>query len=125
MKARGWSEVDIVFVTGDAYIDHPSFAMAILARSLEYAGFKVAMLSQPDWKSVEPWRQFGRPKLFFAISAGNLDSLINHYTANKKSVMMMLTHQAETSAFDLTAQLCLTAIALEKPSWRTRNRRRC
>ena len=84
MKARGWSEVDIVFVTGDAYIDHPSFAMAILARSLEYAGFKVAMLSQPDWKSVEPWRQFGRPKLFFAISAGNLDSLINHYTANKK-----------------------------------------
>ena len=58
--------------------------MAILARSLEYAGFKVAMLSQPDWKSVEPWRQFGRPKLFFAISAGNLDSLINHYTANKK-----------------------------------------
>jgi len=84
MKARGWSEVDIVFVTGDAYIDHPSFAMAILARSLEYAGFKVAMLSQPDWKTVEPWRQFGRPKLFFAISAGNLDSLINHYTANKK-----------------------------------------
>ncbi|NDH05591.1 YgiQ family radical SAM protein, partial [bacterium] len=84
MKARGWSEVDVVFVTGDAYIDHPSFAMAILARSLENAGFKVAMLSQPDWKSAEPWRQFGRPRLFFAISAGNLDSLINHYTANKK-----------------------------------------
>ncbi len=84
MKERGWDEVDIVFVSGDAYIDHPSFAMAILGRSLEAAGFRVAMLCQPDWKSVEPWRQFGRPRLFFAISAGNLDSLINHYTANKK-----------------------------------------
>jgi uncharacterized radical SAM protein YgiQ len=84
MKARGWDEVDVVFVTGDAYVDHPSFAMAILGRSLESAGFRVAILSQPDWRSCEPWRQFGRPRLFFAISAGNMDSLINHYTANKK-----------------------------------------
>ncbi|MBI3823048.1 MAG: YgiQ family radical SAM protein, partial [Planctomycetes bacterium] len=76
--------VDVVFVTGDAYIDHPSFAMAILHRVLEAAGFRVAMLSQPDWHSCEPWRQFGRPRLFFAISAGNMDSMINHYTANKK-----------------------------------------
>jgi uncharacterized radical SAM protein YgiQ len=84
MKARGWDYVDVVFVTGDAYVDHPSFAMAILHRVLEAAGFRVAMLSQPDWRSVEPWRQFGRPRLFFAVSAGNMDSLINHYTANKK-----------------------------------------
>lgn len=84
MEARGWDAVDVVFVTGDAYIDHPSFAMAILARVLEAAGFRVAMLSQPDWRSCEPWRQFGRPRLFFAVSAGNMDSLINHYTANKK-----------------------------------------
>jgi uncharacterized radical SAM protein YgiQ len=84
MLARGWDDVDVVFVTGDAYVDHPSFAMAILARSLEVAGFRVAMLSQPDWRSCEPWRQFGRPRLFFAVSAGNMDSLINHYTANKK-----------------------------------------
>ena len=84
MAARGWDYVDIVFVTGDAYVDHPSFAMAILARVLEKAGFRVAMLSQPDWRSCEPWRQFGRPRLFFAVSAGNMDSLINHYTANKK-----------------------------------------
>jgi uncharacterized radical SAM protein YgiQ len=84
MLARGWDSVDIIFVTGDAYIDHPSFAMAILHRSLEWAGFRVAILSQPDWKTVEPWRQFGRPNLFFAVSAGNMDSLINHYTANKK-----------------------------------------
>ncbi|MDY3561767.1 YgiQ family radical SAM protein [Gemmata sp. JC673] len=84
VAARGWDAVDIVFVTGDAYVDHPSFAMAILHRVLEKAGFRVAILSQPDWKTCEPWRQFGRPRLFFAVSAGNMDSLINHYTANKK-----------------------------------------
>src|SRR5436309_8673842 len=84
MDALGWDAVDVVFVTGDAYIDHPSFAMAILHRVLEAAGFRVAMLSQPDWRTVDPWRQFGRPRLFFAVSAGNMDSLINHYTANKE-----------------------------------------
>jgi uncharacterized radical SAM protein YgiQ len=84
MHARGWDAIDVVFVTGDAYVDHPSFAMAILGRVLESAGFRVAMLSQPDWRSCDPWRQFGRPMLFYAISAGNMDSLINHYTANRK-----------------------------------------
>ncbi len=84
MAARGWEGVDVVFVSGDAYVDHPSFAMAILTRVLESAGFRVAVLCQPDWRSCAPWRQFGRPRLFFAVSAGNMDSLINHYTANKK-----------------------------------------
>ncbi len=84
VRERGWDAVDVVFVTGDAYVDHPSFAMAILHRVLERAGFRVAILSQPDWRSCEPWRQFGRPRLFYAVSAGNMDSLINHYTANKK-----------------------------------------
>lgn len=84
MTARGWDEVDVVFVTGDAYVDHPSFANGILARVLEAAGFRVAVLAQPDWRSAEPWRTFGRPRLFFAVSAGNMDSMINHYTANKK-----------------------------------------
>lgn len=84
LAARGWDAVDVVFVTGDAYVDHPSFANAILTRVLEQAGFRVAVLSQPDWRSCEPWRQFGRPRLFFAVSAGNMDSLINHYTASKK-----------------------------------------
>jgi len=84
MERRGWNEVDVVFVTGDAYVDHPAFAMGILGRLLEAAGFKVAILSQPDWRSADPWRQFGRPRLFFGISAGNMDSMINHYTANKK-----------------------------------------
>lgn len=84
MRARGWDEVDVVFVSGDAYVDHPSFAAAILGRSLEAAGFRVGILSQPDWRTCEPWREFGRPRLCFAISAGNMDSMINHYTANKK-----------------------------------------
>jgi uncharacterized radical SAM protein YgiQ len=84
MEARGWDGVDVVFITGDAYVDHPAFAMGILGRVLEAAGFRVAILSQPDWHSAEPWRQFGRPRLFFGISAGNMDSMINHYTANKK-----------------------------------------
>jgi uncharacterized radical SAM protein YgiQ len=83
-KARGWDELDVVFVTGDAYIDHPSFAMAILGRVLEAAGYRVGIISQPDWHSCDPWKEFGRPRLFFAISAGNMDSMINHYTANKK-----------------------------------------
>jgi len=82
--ARGWDEIDVVFVTGDAYIDHPSFAMAILGRVLEANGFRVGIIAQPDWPSCDAWKTFGRPKLFFAISAGNMDSMINHYTANKK-----------------------------------------
>ena len=71
MEDRGWEQVDVVFVTGDAYIDHPSFAMALLGRVLEAHGFKVGILSQPAWQSCEPWKTFGRPRLFFAMSAGN------------------------------------------------------
>jgi uncharacterized radical SAM protein YgiQ len=84
MRRRGWDGVDVVFVSGDAYVDHPSFAMAILGRVLEAAGFRVGIVSQPDWRSSDDWRRFGRPRLFFAISAGNMDSMINHYTANRK-----------------------------------------
>ena len=84
MERRGWDAVDVVLVSGDAYVDHPSFANALIGRLLEAAGYRVAILSQPDWQSCEPWRTFGRPRLFFGISAGNLDSMINHYTANRK-----------------------------------------
>ena len=84
LHARGWAEVDVVFVTGDAYVDHPSFAMALLGRLLEAEGYRVAILSQPNWRSAEPWRLFGKPRLCYCISAGNMDSMINHYTANKK-----------------------------------------
>jgi uncharacterized radical SAM protein YgiQ len=83
-KERGWEELDVVIITGDAYIDHPSFAMAILGRTLEAGGFRVGIVSQPDWRSCDPWKTFGKPRLFFAISAGNMDSMINHYTANRK-----------------------------------------
>ena len=84
MEERGWDEIDVVFVTGDAYIDHPSFAMAILSRVLEAGGYRVGIVSQPDWEKPDDWQRFGRPRLFYAISAGNMDSMINHYTANKK-----------------------------------------
>ncbi|MFM7207589.1 MAG: YgiQ family radical SAM protein [Planctomycetaceae bacterium] len=84
MTARGWDTVDVVLVSGDAYVDHPSFANGLIARLLEAAGFRVAVLAQPDWATCEPWRQFGRPRLFFGVSAGNMDSMINHYTANRK-----------------------------------------
>jgi len=84
MLSRGWDAVDVVFVTGDAYVDHPSFAAALLARVLEADGFRVAILAQPDWHSAEPWTTFGQPKLAFCVSAGNMDSMVNHYTANRK-----------------------------------------
>ena len=84
LDARGIDAPDVVFVTGDAYVDHPSFAMAILGRWLEAHGFRVAILAQPDWQSAEAWRALGRPRLFYGVSAGNMDSMINHYTANRK-----------------------------------------
>ena len=78
IRARGWDAVDVVFVTGDAYVDHPSFAMAVLGRVLESRGFRVAILAQPDWRSADAWRALPRPRLFYAVSAGNKDSMINH-----------------------------------------------
>ncbi len=84
MDTLGWTQPDIVFVSGDAYVDHPSFAAAILGRWLQHHGFKVAVLAQPDWQSAEPWRALGAPRLFYAVSAGAMDSMINHYTANRK-----------------------------------------
>ncbi len=84
MEKRGWSQPDFVFVTGDAYVDHPSFAAAILSRVLEKEGFKVAILSQPDIKNTDAFREFGRPRLGFLVSAGNIDSMVAHYTAAKK-----------------------------------------
>jgi len=84
LRARNWDAPDVVFVTGDAYVDLPSFAMAVLGRVLEAHGFRVAILAQPDWRNPDAWLALGRPRLFYAVSAGNMDSMINHYTANKK-----------------------------------------
>ena len=73
MSARGWDQVDVVFVSGDAYVDHPSFAAPLLGRWLEAHGYRVAILAQPDWRSCDAWRKFGRPRLCFAITAGNME----------------------------------------------------
>jgi uncharacterized radical SAM protein YgiQ len=82
--ARGWDELDVIFVTGDAYIDHPSFGVPLLARWLEAHGFRVGIIPQPDWRSKEPFMALGRPRLFFAVSAGAMDSMVAHYTPLKK-----------------------------------------
>ena len=84
MAALGWDQPDFVFVTGDAYVDHPSFGHAIISRVLEKAGYKVAICSQPDWKDENSVNIFGTPKLGFLVSAGNMDSMVNHYTVSKR-----------------------------------------
>ncbi|MDR3108760.1 MAG: YgiQ family radical SAM protein [Planctomycetaceae bacterium] len=84
LDGLGWDGVDVVFVTGDAYVDHPSFATALLARVLEADGFRVAVLAQPDWKTCDAWKTFGQPRLAFCVSSGNMDSMMNHYTAGRK-----------------------------------------
>ena len=83
-KKRGWSSVDFIYITGDAYVDHPSFGVSIISRVLENAGYKVAILSQPNWHSDSDFNQFGTPRLGFLITSGNIDSMVAHYTASKK-----------------------------------------
>ncbi|CCD97960.1 YgiQ family radical SAM protein [Bradyrhizobium sp. STM 3809] len=84
MDALGWDVCDIVLVTGDAYVDHPSFGMAIIGRLLEAQGFRVGIISQPDWHSAEPFKALGRPRVFFGVTGGNMDSMVNRYTADRR-----------------------------------------
>lgn len=84
VRERNWSDIDFVYVTGDAYVDHPSFGVAIISRVLEAEGFRVAILAQPDYKSTEDFKRFGRPRLGFLVSGGNIDSMVAHYTVSKK-----------------------------------------
>ena len=84
MDALGWDSCDIIIVTGDAYVDHPSFGMAIIGRLLEAQGFRVGIIAQPEWQNKDAFMQLGQPNLFFGITAGNMDSMINRYTADKK-----------------------------------------
>jgi uncharacterized radical SAM protein YgiQ len=84
MEALGWDACDVIIVSGDAYVDHPSFGMAVIGRVLEAQGFRVGIIAQPDWNDIESFRGLGRPTLFFGIAAGNMDSMINHYTADRK-----------------------------------------
>lgn len=84
MEAAGWNELDFLLITGDAYVDHPSFGIAIIARVLEKSGFRVGILAQPDWRNLQDFRVMGKPRLACMITGGNLDSMVNHYTAAKK-----------------------------------------
>ena len=84
MDRRGWDSYDVLLITGDAYVDHPSFGPTIIGRVLEAEGYRVAILAQPDWHSAAPFQALGRPRLAVMISAGNLDSMVAHYTAARK-----------------------------------------
>jgi uncharacterized radical SAM protein YgiQ len=84
MERLGWDSCDIILVTGDAYVDHPSFGMAVVGRVLEAQGFRVGIIAQPDWQSAEPFKALGKPNLFWGVTAGNMDSMINRYTADRK-----------------------------------------
>lgn len=85
MKKRGWSELDFLFISGDAYVDHPSFAAAIIGRLLEYRGYKVGIIAQPNWRNKEDFEVMGRPRLGVLVGAGNLDSMLGKLTAGKKA----------------------------------------
>jgi uncharacterized radical SAM protein YgiQ len=84
MEALGWDSCDVILITGDAYVDHPSFGMAVIGRMLENQGFRVGIIAQPDWQSADPFKVLGKPNLFFGVTAGNMDSMINRYTADRK-----------------------------------------
>src|SRR6478752_1303993 len=84
MDTLGWDSCDVVLVTGDAYIDHPSFGMALVGRLLESQGFRVGIISQPDWRSADAFRALGRPNVFWGVTAGNMDSMVNRYTSDRR-----------------------------------------
>ena len=84
MQQRGWDQVDFVYITGDAYVDHPSFGSAIISRLLESRGYRVGIIPQPDWRHKESIQTFGEPRLGFLVTAGNMDSMVNHYTVSRK-----------------------------------------
>ena len=84
MAERGWEQLDFIFVSGDAYVDHPSFAPAVICRVLEAQGYKVGLICQPDWRDTKDFKRLGRPRLGFLVAAGNLDSMLSRYTAAKR-----------------------------------------
>ncbi len=84
MTDLGWDACDIIIVTGDAYVDHPSFGMAVIGRLAEAQGFRIGIISQPDWRGPDDFRRLGKPNLFFGVTAGNLDSMVNHYTSDRR-----------------------------------------
>lgn len=103
MNKRGWEQVDFVLVTGDAYVDHPSFGAAIIARVLEAMGYLVAVLPQPNWRTKDDFLQFGRPRLGFLVTSGNIDSIVNHYAVSKRRRSKDYYSPGESR---ITARLC-------------------
>ncbi len=85
MRRRGWDELDVILITGDAYVDHPAYGVALIGRVLESHGYRVGVIAQPDWRTAEGFKRLGRPRLFFGITSGNVDSMVANYTANKRS----------------------------------------
>ncbi len=116
MDQLGWDSCDIIIVTGDAYVDHPSFGMAIIGRLLEAQGFRVGIIAQPDWRSKDDFMKLGQPNLFFGVAAGNMDSMINRYTADKKSAAMTPTPREAWPVVVRIAPAWSTASAARKPS---------
>lgn len=94
MNIRGWNQCDFVYVSGDAYVDHPSFGHAIITRLLEAHGYKVGIIAQPDWKDPESIRVLGEPRLGFFVSGGNMDSMVNHYSVSKNGDSRIPTRRA-------------------------------
>ena len=106
VKALGWEYLDVILFSGDSYIDHPSFGPAVIGRMLEKLGLKVAIVPQPNWQDdLRDFRKLGVPRLFFGVTAGSMDSMVNHYTANIRYVQMMHILLEERLAFDQIMQL--------------------
>ena len=118
MEARGWEQPDFVYVIGDAYVDHPSFGPAIISRVLESRGYRVAILAQPDWKDDRVIREFGRPRLGFLVSGGNMDSMVNHYSVSKKRRKQRCLYTGRSHR--QTAGLCCGGILQSDPSGYTK-----
>ena len=109
VEARGWKELDVVLISGDAYVDHPAFGTAVIGRILESEGLRVAIVPQPNWQDdLRDFKKMGRPRLFFGVTSGCMDSMVNHYTAARRRRSTMLTLRAELPASGLIMLLWST-----------------
>ena len=110
MKEAGIEQLDFVYICGDAYVDHPSFGHAIISRILEAHGYKVGIIAQPDWKDKESINRLGEPRLGFLVSAGNMDSMVNHYSFPRSAERPTPLHQVESWEKDRITQRSFTVI---------------
>ena len=119
MEERGWEQLDFVYISGDAYVDHPSFGHAIITRLLEAHGFKVGIIAQPDWKDKNSITILGEPRLGFLVSAGNMDSMVNHYSVSKKHRRRSEEHTSELQSQSTIsyAGFCLKKKKRKKKRW--------